>query len=190
MCGALAARSQAAPAAGIGLARASVPLCTLRALLLLGGCLVVALVDKSTLGSGACGALPGCSGGGPWLPGRGCPRDCDLGSGDRDGCCGCAQAAAASEQPQGEPRQEGDEGAPSESAAQPSAYSGHYVVLCGYDAACDEFEIRDPASSRQGPPLALRETKRPLLDAWLGCDAARLLSTPPSVPPWAPRLRT
>ncbi|XP_074350692.1 guanylyl cyclase 1-like isoform X3 [Apium graveolens] len=28
------------------------------------------------------------------------------------------------------------------------AYTGHYVVICGYDAAKDEFEIRDPASSR------------------------------------------
>ena len=28
------------------------------------------------------------------------------------------------------------------------APAGHYVVICGYDAATDEFEIRDPASSR------------------------------------------
>lgn len=27
-------------------------------------------------------------------------------------------------------------------------YAGHYVVICGYDADTDEFEIRDPASSR------------------------------------------
>ncbi|XP_074279885.1 guanylyl cyclase 1 [Silene latifolia] len=26
-------------------------------------------------------------------------------------------------------------------------YTGHYVVICGYDADRDEFEIRDPASS-------------------------------------------
>ncbi|CAA0811135.1 guanylyl cyclase 1, partial [Striga hermonthica] len=26
-------------------------------------------------------------------------------------------------------------------------YTGHYVVICGYDAVTDEFEIRDPASS-------------------------------------------
>ncbi|XP_052198200.1 guanylyl cyclase 1 isoform X3 [Diospyros lotus] len=30
-----------------------------------------------------------------------------------------------------------------------SGYSGHYVVICGYDAMTDEFEIRDPASSRE-----------------------------------------
>ncbi|KAH7855071.1 hypothetical protein Vadar_020935 [Vaccinium darrowii] len=30
-----------------------------------------------------------------------------------------------------------------------SGYTGHYVVICGYDAATDEFEIRDPASSRK-----------------------------------------
>ncbi|EEF38183.1 Protein C22orf13, putative [Ricinus communis] len=29
-----------------------------------------------------------------------------------------------------------------------SSYTGHYVVICGYDANADEFEIRDPASSR------------------------------------------
>ena len=27
-------------------------------------------------------------------------------------------------------------------------FVGHYVVICGYDAEADEFEIRDPASSR------------------------------------------
>lgn len=26
--------------------------------------------------------------------------------------------------------------------------AGHYVVICGYDMETDEFEIRDPASSR------------------------------------------
>ncbi|XP_019053956.1 PREDICTED: protein GUCD1 isoform X2 [Nelumbo nucifera] len=30
-----------------------------------------------------------------------------------------------------------------------SGYSGHYIVVCGYDAERDEFEIRDPASSRK-----------------------------------------
>ncbi|XWS56648.1 hypothetical protein CRYUN_Cryun09bG0104000 [Craigia yunnanensis] len=28
-------------------------------------------------------------------------------------------------------------------------YTGHYVLICGYDAEADEFEIRDPASSRK-----------------------------------------
>lgn len=28
-------------------------------------------------------------------------------------------------------------------------YTGHYVVICGYDNDTDEFEIRDPASSRK-----------------------------------------
>nr|GMD52620.1 protein GUCD1-like isoform X1 [Ipomoea batatas] len=27
-------------------------------------------------------------------------------------------------------------------------YTGHYVVICGYNADTDTFEIRDPASSR------------------------------------------
>ncbi|XP_024986546.1 protein GUCD1-like [Cynara cardunculus var. scolymus] len=30
-----------------------------------------------------------------------------------------------------------------------AAYTGHYVVICGYDAVTDEYEIRDPASSRK-----------------------------------------
>lgn len=30
-----------------------------------------------------------------------------------------------------------------------SGYTGHYIVICGYDADSDEFEIRDPASSRK-----------------------------------------
>nr|KJB78816.1 hypothetical protein B456_013G020600 [Gossypium raimondii] len=32
-------------------------------------------------------------------------------------------------------------------------YTGHYVVICGYDAEADEFEIRDPSSSRYFPTL-------------------------------------
>ena len=27
-------------------------------------------------------------------------------------------------------------------------FSGHYIVICGYDVDTNEFEIRDPASSR------------------------------------------
>ncbi|CAK9171815.1 unnamed protein product [Ilex paraguariensis] len=30
-----------------------------------------------------------------------------------------------------------------------SGYTGHYVIICGYDSVTDEFEIRDPASSRK-----------------------------------------
>lgn len=29
-----------------------------------------------------------------------------------------------------------------------SSYTGHYIVICGYDAVKNEFEIRDPASSK------------------------------------------
>nr|GMC63916.1 protein GUCD1 isoform X1 [Ipomoea batatas]GMC94116.1 protein GUCD1 isoform X1 [Ipomoea batatas] len=35
-------------------------------------------------------------------------------------------------------------------------YTGHYVVICGYDAAMDEFEIRDPASSRKHEKVTSR----------------------------------
>ncbi|KAI4383979.1 hypothetical protein MLD38_009756 [Melastoma candidum] len=30
-----------------------------------------------------------------------------------------------------------------------SEYTGHYIVICGYDASRDEFEIKDPASTRK-----------------------------------------
>nr|XP_043632334.1 guanylyl cyclase 1-like [Erigeron canadensis]XP_043632335.1 guanylyl cyclase 1-like [Erigeron canadensis] len=35
-----------------------------------------------------------------------------------------------------------------------AAYTGHYVVICGYDAHADEFEIRDPASSRKSDRIS------------------------------------
>ncbi|XP_016472177.1 guanylyl cyclase 1 isoform X2 [Nicotiana tabacum] len=35
-------------------------------------------------------------------------------------------------------------------------YTGHYVVICGYDADTDEFEIRDPASSRKHEKVTSR----------------------------------
>ncbi|KZV34977.1 hypothetical protein F511_04951 [Dorcoceras hygrometricum] len=37
-----------------------------------------------------------------------------------------------------------------------TSYTGHYIVICGYDALTDEFEIRDPASSR----------KREMITSW------------------------
>ncbi|CAI0443455.1 unnamed protein product [Linum tenue] len=33
-------------------------------------------------------------------------------------------------------------------------YVGHYIVICGYDADSDEFEIRDPASSRKNEKIS------------------------------------
>lgn len=36
-----------------------------------------------------------------------------------------------------------------------SGYTGHYVVICGYDMEADEFEIRDPASSRESERISL-----------------------------------
>ncbi|XP_027164055.1 protein GUCD1 isoform X1 [Coffea eugenioides] len=35
-------------------------------------------------------------------------------------------------------------------------YTGHYVIICGYDAATDEFEIRDPASSSKHERMTSR----------------------------------
>ncbi|KAF0923968.1 hypothetical protein E2562_007790 [Oryza meyeriana var. granulata] len=37
-----------------------------------------------------------------------------------------------------------------------SDYMGHYVVICGYDADACEFEIRDPASSRQRERVSMK----------------------------------
>ncbi|KAD5962134.1 hypothetical protein E3N88_13607 [Mikania micrantha] len=37
-----------------------------------------------------------------------------------------------------------------------AAYTGHYVIICGYDAQTDEFEIRDPASSRKSDRISSR----------------------------------
>ncbi|KAI5670573.1 hypothetical protein M9H77_10937 [Catharanthus roseus] len=35
-------------------------------------------------------------------------------------------------------------------------YTGHYIIICGYDSATDEFEIRDPASSRKHERITSR----------------------------------
>lgn len=37
-----------------------------------------------------------------------------------------------------------------------SSYTGHYIVICGYDALTDEFEIRDPSSSRSQETISSR----------------------------------
>lgn len=37
-----------------------------------------------------------------------------------------------------------------------SGYAGHYIVICGYDAHTDEFEIRDPTSSRGRETISSR----------------------------------
>lgn len=37
-----------------------------------------------------------------------------------------------------------------------SGYTGHYIVICGYNAHTDEFEIRDPASSRSQETISSR----------------------------------
>ncbi|VFQ77439.1 unnamed protein product [Cuscuta campestris] len=35
-------------------------------------------------------------------------------------------------------------------------YTGHYVVICGYDSGTDTFEIRDPASSQEHERVSSR----------------------------------
>ncbi|XP_022635137.1 protein GUCD1 isoform X1 [Vigna radiata var. radiata] len=41
------------------------------------------------------------------------------------------------------------EGVPVPAVANNPGYTGHYVLICGYDARADMFEIRDPASSKK-----------------------------------------
>ncbi|XP_028792747.1 protein GUCD1 isoform X1 [Neltuma alba] len=44
-----------------------------------------------------------------------------------------------------------------------SGYTGHYVLICGYDAGADMFEIRDPASSKKHkriPSKSLEEARK------------------------------
>eukprot|EP00252_Welwitschia_mirabilis_P010627 TRINITY_DN24009_c0_g1_i2.p1 TRINITY_DN24009_c0_g1~~TRINITY_DN24009_c0_g1_i2.p1 ORF type:complete len:288 (+),score=57.26 TRINITY_DN24009_c0_g1_i2:446-1309(+) len=36
-------------------------------------------------------------------------------------------------------------------------YTGHYVVICGYDKETNEFEIRDPASCRESERISLEQ---------------------------------
>ncbi|XAR66227.1 Guanylate cyclase [Bertholletia excelsa] len=37
-----------------------------------------------------------------------------------------------------------------------TGYTGHYIVICGYDAEADLFEIRDPASPRRQETISLK----------------------------------
>ncbi|KAI3705629.1 hypothetical protein L1987_75868 [Smallanthus sonchifolius] len=41
-----------------------------------------------------------------------------------------------------------------------SGYTGHYIVICGYDALTDEFEIRDPASTRIQETISSRSLEK------------------------------
>ncbi|KAJ7524924.1 hypothetical protein O6H91_17G028000 [Diphasiastrum complanatum] len=36
-----------------------------------------------------------------------------------------------------------------------TGYTGHYIVICGYDIDTDEFEIRDPASTSESGKISL-----------------------------------
>lgn len=119
----------------------SVTLGELQALLVAGRHLVIALVDKTTF----LGGPTGSSLVGGVLPAL--PSLASLGAGGGSG----SAAAACSLQPPA---------APAAAAAAHVSYTGHYVVLCGYDPAAGEFLVCDPASQR-----ALQRVPAARLDA-------------------------
>ncbi|KAL4421022.1 hypothetical protein ABPG77_008859 [Micractinium sp. CCAP 211/92] len=186
---------QAAPDAGFSVQKRSLPLAQLRSLLLGGGCLLIALVDKVRLASGSLATHSRGGLGSVWSPegmrrsgrlshegGSGAAAaasraaSCLLDTSWPDGCVGdsvsstgaaAAQQAAAARALEAAAAGEragstaaagasGREAAALEPAAAAgegsrggdSGYLGHYIVLCGYDARSDEFELQDPASDR------------------------------------------
>jgi hypothetical protein len=66
------------------------------------------------------------------------------------------------------------------SALEPSepAYTGHYVLLCGYDERLDCFDIRDPASARE--QLIVSAARLDAARKCFGTDEDLLLVTPGS----------
>lgn len=110
------------------------PLPELRALLLAGQHLAIALVDKNKFcgsSSSSASALPLRLGPMAAAPTAAAGLVPDPG----------AAAAAASLTGA---RSGGGQPGPSN-----AAYTGHYVLLCGYDSAADCFSVCDPASARE-----------------------------------------
>ncbi|PRW61411.1 GUCD1-like isoform X1 [Chlorella sorokiniana] len=148
---------QSAPAAGIPVHQRSLPLATLKALLLRGACLPLVLVDKITLGSAAAAqhSAEGAAQPGSWEAGQQ-HGAAEAGGGDvahpgqgtaAAAAAGAAAGAAASPGPAAAAAAAG-EGPPLSCPGSPVGYLGHYVVLVSYDARTDEFEYRDPSSDR------------------------------------------
>ncbi|KAL4452684.1 hypothetical protein ABPG75_008346 [Micractinium tetrahymenae] len=244
---------QAAAAAGISVQRRSLPLAHLRSLLLGGGCLLIALVDKMRLASASLATHSSGGLGSMWSPGgvrrsgrlapedgggRGAAGDelvpehgsdsgteashygssrsssgaaaVPLGHAPRDPASSAATAAAAREaaaeavEPEGAAVAAAADGKPAAgtAAAGPAGqeqatlapgaaadgsggggdtgYLGHYIVLCGYDARSDEFELRDPASDR--PRLWIPAARLDAARKCFGTDEDLLLVALPAAP--------
>ena len=162
---------QSAAAAGISVQQRSLPLAQLQALLLGGSCLLIALVDKVSLlrceaaeGAAAAAAASGSS----WLGGH--RRSHRLLSGAAAGVAAAGEhgasggggaesvlpaavrvsaAAAVCSRTEAAAATAAAAAAGSKPGGSASeGYLGHYVVVCGYDAGSDQFEIRDPAGSQ------------------------------------------
>ena len=152
---------QSAAAAGISVHQRSLPLAQLQALLLGGSCLLIALVDKVSLlrceAEDAAAPAAAASGGSSWAGGQ--RRSHRLSR----GAAAAAVTAAAAGQGGGSGGGEAESVSPAASGAGVLAaaaagskpggsasegYLGHYIVVCGYDAGSQEFEIRDPAGSQ------------------------------------------
>jgi hypothetical protein len=166
---------QSAAAAGISVQQRSLPLAQLQALLLGGSCLLIALVDKVSLLKCEAEDAAASASGSSWLGGErqsqwlfsgaivaaaaataaaaagdeggsgggeadsASPAAADVGDLAAAAVCSGTEAAATS--------------APAASGSKPGGrasegYLGHYIVVCGYDAGSDQFEIRDPAGSQ------------------------------------------
>ncbi|KAM7272044.1 hypothetical protein ACFE04_031258 [Oxalis oulophora] len=61
-----------------------------------------------------------------------------------------------------------------------SGYTGHYIVICGYDTIADEFEIRDPASSRENERISSKHLE----------DARKSFGTDEDLLLWTRKLRS
>ena len=162
----LLASLQAAASAGILVQQRSLAAEQLQALLLRDTCLVIALVDKLTLGGAgrAAVAAGACSDGAAVLGSGnadGVRRSCRIAMGAAAPvACGGEAASSTGEQQVGSPscsscpppvaQEEAAGGGTGDRGGRACGYLGHYIVLCGYDAARECYEIRDPAAaSRQ-----------------------------------------
>ncbi|KAK9841797.1 hypothetical protein WJX81_003931 [Elliptochloris bilobata] len=116
---------QEADGAGIALQQRSLSQAELAGRLLSGRTLVIALVDKACLAGTpvrGIGGQPSLEGSArPWEPSERLPV-----------------GAMPSAPPVGRPRSA-------------HSYTGHYIVLCGYDAAADHFLLHDPAAACSAP---------------------------------------
>lgn len=145
---------ETAAAAGILVEQRSVTLPDLIALLLAGSHLLIVLVNKVTLGLGPCHGKgqDACSSASRTSSSSSCAA----------GVCDALAARGSSSREHTAAGLASDRGYGAEAAAG-GRYLGHYIVVCGYDASRDAFDVRDPARSGSGSgwvPAARLEAAR------------------------------